>query len=82
MGPVLIAQISPAKEIGFRIGLLLLISSVGGLTTGPIAGAIVAHSNGSFIGMKIFAGVLCLAGTTVVLAARLHATGPKLLAKF
>jgi MFS transporter, MCT family, aspergillic acid transporter len=82
LGPALVAQISPVKEIGFRTGLLFLISSFGGLTTGPIAGAILAHSNGDFLGMKVFAGVFCLAGSTVVLVARLHGTGLKLLAKF
>jgi MFS family permease len=81
LSPALVAQISPIKEIGFRTGLLFFISSVGGLTTGPIAGAILSNT-GSFLGMKIFSGVVCLAGTTVILAARFYETGPKLMAKF
>lgn len=82
LGPALVAQISPIKEIGYRTGLLFLICSVGGLTTGPIAGAILARDNGDFIGLKIYAGVFCLVGTSFVVFARIRETGPKVLVKF
>ncbi|OBT38673.1 hypothetical protein VE00_10908 [Pseudogymnoascus sp. WSF 3629] len=80
--PGLIAEISPPREIGFRTGLMFLALSVGGLTTGPMAGAILAKENGDFLGMKIFAGVFVMVGTTGVLVARLYETGFKLVAKF
>ncbi|KAH8652162.1 major facilitator superfamily domain-containing protein [Xylariales sp. PMI_506] len=76
----LVAAISPLQEIGFRTGLIFLGNSVGGLTTSPIAGAILEHSG--WTDLKIFSGVLCFVGTTVVLAARLHLTDYKLIAAF
>ncbi|KIM99327.1 hypothetical protein OIDMADRAFT_127322 [Oidiodendron maius Zn] len=80
--PALAAQISPPREIGFRTGLLFLFCSLGGLTTSPIAGAILARENGDYLGMKIFAGVMVLIGTTGVLFAKLAQSGWKLTAKF
>jgi MFS family permease len=82
LGPALVAQISSTAEIGYRTGIFFFVSSFGGLTTGPIAGAITAHSGGNYLGMKIYSGIFCLAGTTLVLAARLYETGPKLAARF
>jgi MFS transporter, MCT family, aspergillic acid transporter len=76
-----VVQISPFQQIGYRIGLVFLFSSVAGLTTNPIAGAILAANAGSWLGVKIFAGVLAIAGTTLALGSRLHQTGPKLIAK-
>ncbi|KAH8882023.1 putative monocarboxylate transporter [Thozetella sp. PMI_491] len=70
----LVAQISPPEEIGYRNGLTFLISAVGGLTTAPIAGAILQTPAG-WSGLKTFAGVLLLAGTTGVLLARFSKTG-------
>lgn len=78
----LVVTISPLKEIGYRTGIIFLFASVGGLTTNPIAGAIIQHSGGSYLGMKIFAGVVSLAGTTLVLGTRLYQTGFVLKAKF
>ncbi|KAE8548927.1 hypothetical protein EYB25_009310 [Talaromyces marneffei] len=79
----LIVKISPNfKVIGYRTGLAFLFASIGGLTTNPIAGAILQHDNGSYTGMKIFSGVCIMAGTTLVFVARLHQTGYKLVAKF
>lgn len=82
LAPALIAQISPLSEIGYRMGLLFLSASLGGLTTSPIAGAILANSGGSFTNVKVFSGVFLLAGTALTVAARLAKTGPKLAAKF
>ncbi|KAJ5291607.1 hypothetical protein N7478_000858 [Penicillium angulare] len=78
----LIVKISPCPEIGHRTGLLFLFSSFGGLTTNPIAGAILQHDGGSYTGMKVFAGLFLLAGSVAVLAARLHYTGPVIKARF
>ncbi|KAL7793874.1 major facilitator superfamily domain-containing protein [Trichoderma ceciliae] len=77
----LVVQVSPASEIGFRTGLVFLASSFGGLTTNPISGAILERPIG-WLGPKLFAGIFCLAGTTFVLAARIHKTGWKLRAVF
>ncbi|OJJ45250.1 hypothetical protein ASPZODRAFT_69526 [Penicilliopsis zonata CBS 506.65] len=82
LGPALMLQLGPIREIGYRTGLLFLVSSFGGLTTSPIAGAILQAQNGSYTGMKIFSGVLFLAGATGVLAARVHHTGFTLLKRF
>ncbi|KUL84253.1 hypothetical protein ZTR_06960 [Talaromyces verruculosus] len=79
----LIVKISPNfKVIGYRTGLAFLFGSIGGLTTNPIAGAILQRDNGSYTGMKIFSGVCVMIGTTLVFVARLHQTKFKLLAKF
>jgi MFS family permease len=70
----LVMQISPIAEIGFRTGLLFLNNSIGGLTTNPISGAILDSSSG-WVGVKVFAGVFCLVGTTFILAARVYRVG-------
>lgn len=70
----LVAQISPLEEAGYRNGLTFLFSSVGGLTTSPIAGAILQTSAG-WTGLKVFAGVFMLAGTSFILAARVARVG-------
>jgi MFS family permease len=72
----LVSQISPLPEIGFRTGIVFFISSIGGLTTNPINGAIIDLPNG-LRGIKIFAGVFCFVGTTFILAARVHRMGWK-----
>lgn len=81
LSAALIVKISPFPQIGYRIGLIFLCASLSGLTTNPIAGAILSYNGGSYLGMKIFAGVLVLAGSTLVFGARLHQTGLNLLAK-
>ncbi|KAK3370617.1 putative monocarboxylate transporter [Podospora didyma] len=77
-----VVQISPRQQIGYRVGLVFLFSSVAGLTTNPIAGAILAANNGTWVGVKVYAGVLTIAGTTLALGSRLYQSGPKLLAKY
>jgi MFS family permease len=77
----LLIQISPMAEIGFRTGIVLFLISLGGLTTNPVNGAIIDSSAG-WSGLKIFSGVLCLAGTSFVLVARIRQTGWKVLARF
>lgn len=77
----LVAAISPFEEIGFRTGITFLIGSIGGLTTNPINGAILAGPSG-WVGMKVFSGVFCLAGTTFILFARMKRTGWKVFVAF
>ncbi|KAE8154625.1 MFS general substrate transporter [Aspergillus avenaceus] len=78
----LVVRISPLEEVGYRTGLLFLCASVGGLTTNPIAGAMLERTHGSYADMKIFAGVLLLVGSTVVFGVRVHQTGLELKAVF
>jgi MFS family permease len=77
----LVAQISPLDEVGYRNGLTFLFSSFGGLTTSPIAGAILQGPSG-WAGLKIFAGVFMIAGTSFVLAARIAKVGFRLAVVF
>ncbi|KAF5633434.1 monocarboxylate transporter 2 [Fusarium sp. NRRL 52700] len=77
----LVAQISPLPEIGFRSGMVFFISSIGGLTTNPINGSILERPTG-WLGVKIFAGIFCLAGTAFILAARIQRVGWKITAIF
>lgn len=80
IGP-LVMQVSPMAEIGYRTGIIFFCNSIAGLTTNPINGAILEGSSG-WLGMKIFAGVFCLVGTTFVLAARIRRTGLKFWVAF
>lgn len=80
--PALVVGISPLDEIGYRTGLLFLFSSVGGLTSSPIGGAILQRDGGSYTGMKVFSGVMLLVGAGFVMAARVVQTGWVLRAKF
>ncbi|KAE8318165.1 major facilitator superfamily domain-containing protein [Aspergillus transmontanensis] len=82
LAPGLVVKLSPFAEIGYRTGLLFLFASISGLTTNPIAGAILQHSDGSYTGMKIFSGVLLIVGSTLVLGVRLRQTGLKVNAIF
>ncbi|CAM1510757.1 Fc.00g082700.m01.CDS01 [Cosmosporella sp. VM-42] len=77
----LVMQISPMEEYGFRTGIILLVTAIGGLTTNPINGAIL-DSAGGMIGLKVFSGVFCIIGTTFVLMGRIRHTGWKLLVRF
>jgi MFS family permease len=76
-----IMQISPMSEIGFRSGMCYFVSAIGGLTTNPVNGAIIASGSG-YVGLKVFSGVFCVVGTTFVLAARIHHTGWKPFVRF
>ncbi|KAM3479795.1 hypothetical protein MY5147_001568 [Beauveria neobassiana] len=76
-----VAQISPLPEIGFRTGIVFFVASIGGLTTNPVSGALI-DSSGGYTGMMVFAGVLCLVGTTFILVERVQKTGLKLAVAF
>ena len=77
----LVMQISPLAELGFRTGIVLFVTAIGGLTTNPINGAILESAGGQ-TGLQIFPGVFCLAGTTFVLIARIRQTGWDFFARF
>ena len=69
----LVMQISPMEEMGFRTGIVLFVAAIGGLTTNPINGAILEGAVGS-VGLKVFSGVFCFFGTTLVLLTRVRHT--------
>ncbi|KIA75855.1 hypothetical protein HK57_00382 [Aspergillus ustus] len=80
----LILQVSPMAELGFRTGIVLLATAVGGLTTNPINGAIVdsGGAGAGWRGLKIFAGVFSIVGTSFVVMARVRGTGWTLSARY
>ena len=80
-GPLVI-RISPLPEIGYRTGLLFMFASIGGLTTNPIAGAILAAGNGSFTGVKIFSGVMIMTGVCFIVLSRMVSTNWKIMTVF
>lgn len=57
LGPVLVSSISPLHELGFRMGTIMSLAAIGTLTSPPIAGAIIAHDEGSYRFAAVFAGV-------------------------
>ncbi|KAH7156157.1 major facilitator superfamily domain-containing protein [Dactylonectria macrodidyma] len=81
LGPVLITNISPPGELGFRMGTIMSIAAIGTLTSPPIAGAIVADDGGSYRFAAVFAGVnFLLAGLGIGLL-RVRLEGWKMSAK-
>ncbi|KAL6713045.1 hypothetical protein ACLMJK_009441 [Lecanora helva] len=57
IGPVLIAGISPLRELGTRMGTILAIAAIGTLTAPPIGTAIAQKSGGDYTFSALFAGV-------------------------
>lgn len=78
MGPALIAQISPIREIGIRSGTFFLCVAVAGLTGNPIGGALVDKDNGGFLYLQIFCGVAMAVGSALYVASRWVQVGFKL----
>jgi MFS family permease len=70
LGPSLIAQISPIREIGVRNGTFFLFVSVGGLTGSPIGGALISRDNGGFTYLQVFCGVTMAVGAALYTASR------------
>jgi MFS family permease len=77
----LAAAVSPLPEIGYRTGVLFLVISIPALTTAPIAGAILQHT-GEWLNLKIFSGVMFMAGSAVIMVARVLYTDGQLLTIF
>ncbi|KAL6364365.1 hypothetical protein LRP88_01763 [Fusarium phalaenopsidis] len=75
-------SVSPPAEIGYRLGVLLLAISIPALTMAPIGGAILQNSTNGWLDVKIFGGVMCLAGSAITLVSRLLYTDKKLLKVF
>ncbi|KAB5570061.1 major facilitator superfamily domain-containing protein [Coniochaeta sp. 2T2.1] len=73
-------SVSPPAEIGYRLGVVFLAVSVPALTLGPIGGAILQH--GGWLDVKVFGGVMTVAGWAIVLVSRWLYTDMKLLKVF
>ncbi|KAL4780624.1 major facilitator superfamily domain-containing protein [Aspergillus varians] len=78
----LTVSVSPLPEMGYRLGVLFLAISIPALTMAPIGGAILQHSANGWLDVKIFGGVMCLAGSGIIFVARLMYTDKKLIRKF
>ena len=59
-------SVSPIPEIGYRMGVVFLATSIPALTMGPIGGAILQNPANGWLNLKIFAGVMSLAGSVIV----------------
>ncbi|KAH7127286.1 major facilitator superfamily domain-containing protein [Dactylonectria macrodidyma] len=75
-------SVSPVPEIGYRMGVVFLIISIPSLTMAPTGGAILQHAADGWLDLKIFAGVMCLAGSAIILGSRLLYTEKRLLKIF
>ncbi|KAK3303800.1 major facilitator superfamily domain-containing protein [Chaetomium strumarium] len=67
------ASVSPLPQIGYRIGVVMLVLSVPALTMAPIGGRILQSASSvenGWLHVKIFGGVMSLAGSAVVFYAR------------
>jgi len=78
LGPALIAQISPIRELGVRSGTFFLFVAFAGLTGNPIGGALVGVDEGDYIYLQVFCGVAMVMGTLVYIASRYVQCGFKL----
>lgn len=75
-------SVSPPPEIGYRLGVVFLAVSIPALTMAPIGGAILQSSSGGWLDIKVFSGVMSLAGSVIVLVSRWLYTDKKLLKVF
>ncbi|KAJ3531865.1 hypothetical protein NM208_g8690 [Fusarium decemcellulare] len=60
--PTLMAQISPIREIGLRNGMQFGVLAIPALISNPIGGAFIASDNGGYTHVKIWTGVILMAG--------------------
>ena len=78
MVAALVAQVSDIRQIGVRNGTNFFVVSWAALTGSPIAGALIAHNNGGYIGVQIFGGVVIFVGALFFIASRHVQVGPGL----
>jgi MFS family permease len=62
LAPSVIAQISDVRQIGVRTGSFFAVISIAALISQPIGGALITRWHGSYTGLQIYAGVLCVGG--------------------
>lgn len=80
LAPVLITNISPMKELGFRMGTILAIAAIGVLTSPPIAGAIAAD-DGGYTYACVFTSVNFFIATVGIFILRTRLVGWNITAK-
>ena len=78
MVAALVAQVSDIRQIGVRNGTNFFVISWAALTGNPIAGALISHNNGGYIGLQIFCGIVILVGALFFIASRHVQVGPGL----
>ncbi|MCJ1442327.1 MAG: hypothetical protein MMC23_002821 [Stictis urceolatum] len=66
------------KKMGVRMGMVFSVISFACLTGSPIAGALITHAEGKYIGAQAYAGTALVAGALTLGLARLSKTGFKL----
>ncbi|KAA1469651.1 MFS general substrate transporter [Dentipellis sp. KUC8613] len=70
--PACVTQISPLDRIGGRIGMLFATLSFGALAGTPIGGVFIrTESREHFQHLILYTGILCLAGSVFLIAARI-----------
>ncbi|POR35487.1 hypothetical protein TPAR_04325 [Tolypocladium paradoxum] len=75
-------SVSPVPEMGYRMGVVFLVISIPSLTMAPIGGAILQHAANGWLDVKMFAGVMCLAGSAIILWSRWLYTEKRLIKAF
>ena len=63
------------KKIGVRMGMVLSIVAVAALIGSPIAGALISTENGEYLSAQMFMGSAIIAGTVVLIGARVTKVG-------
>jgi len=81
LAPSLIAHISDVRQIGVRTGTLFAIISIAALISNPIGGALISRWDGKYTGLQIFAGVMMVAGSILLVASRIRLGGFKVMVK-
>lgn len=82
LGPAIMAQISPVRELGIRQGTYFALISIAALIGNPIGGALVPNVvTGEFWKLQVFTGVVLMVGSTIIVFARISAGGPNPLTK-
>ncbi|KAJ4259560.1 hypothetical protein NW762_007489 [Fusarium torreyae] len=75
-------SVSPIPEIGYRMGIVFLVISIPALTMAPIGGIILQHASNGWVSLKVFAGVMCLVGSAIILGSRMLYTEKRLMKAF
>ncbi|KAI8713904.1 MFS domain-containing protein [Fusarium sp. LHS14.1] len=79
--PTLMAQISPIREIGLRNGMQFGVLAIPALVSNPIGGAFIASDDGGYTNIKIWTGVILMAGACMYAVTRILLGGVKLAKK-
>jgi len=79
--PTLMAQISPIREIGLRNGMQFGVLAIPALISNPIGGAFIADDGGGYTYIKIWTGLILMAGACMYTITRISLSGTRLLAK-